>query len=656
MLSDSVGGSPRPVRWVSIGLVALCVAAGVSSRAIAHGLHASEQEAPAASQSTATTPATERMKSDVTYLASDERDGRAPGTKGIEAAAEYIAGVFKEAGLKPAPGAKGFFQPFLIAGKPDLKSEQTLAFIGPSGDGIKAQRRELNPLAIGTGGVLEKAPIVFAGYGITALNDPRYPKLAYDDYAGLDVRGKIVLVLRNEPRRKDEASPFDGAKDSRYATFEQKAVNAFGHGALAVLLVNSLSALNGQDDTLLGFMAAGPEPYSNVPFVMLSRAVADKLLAAAGEPSLSTLEAQIDEDLKPRSRELKGWSATANIAIGGDRIETKNVVGVLEGAGPHSSETIVIGGHYDHLGHGGALSGSLAFFSSDIHNGADDNASGTAMVLELARRLGARRDPPPRRIVFMAFSGEEKGLLGSHYYVNHPLFSLEDTVMMINCDMVGRLNAKNELTMIGTGTSPGMDQVASALGRTAGLNIKSAAGLADGFGGSDHESFYNKGIPVIFAFTGLHGDYHRPSDDSNLINYPGMARIADYLELIALDVIRRPERPSFTKLAQARANPHAASGGDPARAGSSVSTGTMPDYSYEGKDGLKIAGVRPGGPAEKGGIKEGDLIVRFNGRPVGTIYDYMDCLKQSSPGQAVEIVVKRDEKEVKLMVTLELRP
>ena len=226
------------------------------------------------------------------------------------------------------------------------------------------------------------------------------------------------------------------------------------------------------------------------------------------------------------------------------------MVGVLEGAGPHADETVVIGGHYDHLGHGGLMSGSLAIFSSDIHNGADDNASGTSMVLELARRLGARRDPPPRRVVFIAFSGEEKGLLGSQYYVAHPLFPLSSTVMMINCDMVGRLNAKNELTMIGTGTTPGIDALVDVLGKSAGLTIKKVAGMTDGFGGSDHQSFYAKNIPVLFAFTGIHGDYHRPSDDSDRINYSGMARIADYLELIVLDVIRRPDRPAYVAVDQ----------------------------------------------------------------------------------------------------------
>jgi hypothetical protein len=432
-------------------------------------------------------------------------------------------------------------------------------------------------------------------------------------------------------------------------------------------------------------------------------------------------------------------------------LKTKNVIGVLDGAGPHADETVVIGGHYDHLGHGGVFSGSLAPLSRDIHNGADDNASGTAMVLELARRLGARRDPPPRRVVFMAFSGEERGLLGSQYYVRHPLFPLASTVMMFNCDMVGRLNDKGELTMIGTGTSPGFEELVDALGKSSGLKIKKVSGMTDGFGGSDHQSFYPHDIPVLFAFTGVHRDYHRPSDDSDRINYAGMARIADYLELLMLDVVRRPERPAFARMAdrgrlriavnrptessvflgirpgaspgrrpgvtidEISADSPAAKAGlkvgdlitllggrkianavefvesvgghkpgdeveilveregkelklrvtlasrpapereETARMGS-VYLGTMPDYAATSEPGMKIQGVTEGSPAEKGGLKGGDIIVRLGDKKVGTIYDYMEALGAHKPGDEVEVTVKRDGKNVVLHVKLDSRP
>jgi Peptidase family M28/PA domain/PDZ domain len=600
------------------------------------------------------TPAEGRMKSDVTFLAADAQDGRAPGTKGIEVSADYIANVFKKAGLKPAPGADGYFQPFIISGGVYLKQDQWLVFNGPGGDTIKPQfTSEFTPLAIGTGRILENVPIVFAGYGITAQNSRKHPGLDYDDYANVDVKGKAVLILRREPQQHDEKSLFDGKTDSSFATFQHKAVNAFQHGAAAVIFVNNLAGLARAEDGVLAFSQAGRAPISNIPFLMTTRARADQLLAAAGEPSLTDLEKQIDDDLKPRSREIKGWTVSAKIVIDGEKIETKNVVGVLEGAGPHANETMVVGGHYDHLGHGGLMSGSLAFFSKDIHNGADDNASGTSMVLELARRLGARPDPLPRRIVFIAFSGEERGLLGSQYYVAHPLIPLDETVMMINCDMVGRLNASGDLTMVGTGTTPGIAALVDVLGQSAGLKIKKVAGVTDAFGGSDHESFYNKGVPVLFAFTGLHGDYHQPSDDSDRINFTGMGRIADYLELITLDLARRPDRPSYIKVAGERRPPI---GGDSARTGMSASLGIMPDYAYEKNDGLRITGVRGGGPADKAGLKDGDRIVRCGSKKIGTIYDYMESMKQLKPGDKLDVVVIRDGNEVKLAATLGGRP
>jgi hypothetical protein len=646
-----------PAWWATIVFLAVVMTTATARLPADDRDPEGKPETPSAAKPAARflSPAAERMKRDVTFLAADEREGRAPGTKGIEAAGDYIASVFKSAGLKPAPGGHGFFQPFSIGGSPTLKDQQALEFVGPDGQQLPEKlKQDFNPLTIGASGEVDGVPVVFAGYGITAHDDAH--KLSYDDYASVDVKGKAVLIVRHEPQQDDAASPFAGKETTRYSYFEHKVTNAFRHGAAAVLLANDLASLKGESDQLIGYTAAGSEAFSNLPVVMLKRAAVDKLLAAAGEPSLGDFEQQIDGDLKPRSRELKGWRVKATVGISRTTVETKNVIGVLEGAGPLAEETVVVGGHYDHLGRGGLTSGSLAFFSSEIHNGADDNASGTSMVMELARRLGARPDPPPRRVVFMAFSGEERGLLGSQYYVEHPLFPLKSTVMMINCDMVGRLDSKNDLQIVGTGTSAGIDALIDGLGKSSGLAIKKVTGLSDGFGGSDHQSFYAKGVPVLFAFTGLHKDYHRPTDDSNLINYPGMARIADYLELVTLEIAERPDRPVFTRLVQARRQPPRTGSRDPARAGSSTYLGTMPDYAYEGKDGLRLSGVSPGGPAEKGGLKEGDIITRFAAKPVGTIYDFMESLGQHKPGDQVELFVKRDGKEIKLQVTLGSRP
>lgn len=608
-----------------------------------------DRAVPAASVPASMAPAEARIRKDVEFLADDAREGRSPGSEGIEQAARYIAETFESLGLKPPPGGEGYFQKFNVSGRPKLGEPLELRVETASGEVFEGvPKTQFSPLAVGSGGVFEELPVVFAGYGITARDEAR--KLDYDDYAGIDVRGKAVLIIRREPQQDRDDSPFDGKKTTSYATFQHKATNAFQQGAAAVLLVNDLAGLGTEPDNLLSLLAAGPEMLSKIPFVMVAREFADRLLAAAGAPSLADLERSIDEDLRPRSRELAGLRLSGSIPLERPSLETRNVVAVLEGAGPLAEETVVVGAHYDHLGRGGLMSGSLAFLSNDIHNGADDNASGTALMLELARRLAARPDPLPRRVVFIAFSAEERGLIGSQYYVEHPFFPLESTVMMLNFDMVGRLNGKNELTMIGTGTSPGIEAIVEALGRSAGLEIKKVPGLTDGFGGSDHQSFYAKNIPVLFAFTGIHSDYHRPSDDSDRINFAGLVRLADYLELILLDIVRRPERPPFARLAAPqRGGPQASS--PSMRSG--VSLGVMPDYADESSSGMKITGVREGGPAAKAGLMGGDSIIRVGGKAISTIYDYMESLSRYQPGETVDVVVRRDGKEVTIPVKLE---
>ena len=588
------------------------------------------------------TLAEKRLKSDVTFLADDAREGRSPGSAGIEAAAKYIAENFKETGLKPAPGADAYYQPFQIAGPPKLGKETALSAAGPDGKSLKTE--DFSPLAIGAKADLKDVPVVFAGYGITAKDDSK--KLDYDDYAGLDVKGKAVLLIRREPQQNDGKSPFDGKRTTDYATFRHKATNAYQHGAAAVLLANDLK--EAKDDLPIGFGATGLEKSSDLPFMMVSRRFADQLLAGAGEPSLETLETRIDTDLKPASKPLKGWTLTARYDIERPSIETRNVIGVLEGEGPLANETIVIGAHYDHLGRGGGMSGSLDESATDIHNGADDNASGTSMMMEMARRLARRGDPLPRRVVFVAFSGEEKGLLGSQHYVEHPLFPIKETVAMLNFDMVGRLNEKNELTVYGTGTSPGFDTLVETLGKSEGFTIKK---ISDGLGPSDQQSFYLKDIPVLFAFTGTHTDYHRPSDDSHLINVNGMSKIADLAEVLLLDLTRRPNRPAFVKVASD--NPHG--GIDMARVSITAYLGSIPDYNEDIK-GVKLNGVREGSPAQKGGLQKDDIIIKFGGKPIGTIYDYTENLGRYKPGDAVEVVVARGGKDVTLKVILGTKP
>ncbi len=608
--------------------------------------------APALGEGPFVGPSEARLKRDVTFLAADAQEGRAPGTKGIEASADYIASAFKEAGLRSATGADGYFQPFTIRAEPVLTEPPRLAFVGPEGREIKPGSDQFRPLAIGGSGRLEALPVVFVGYGITAKDSSK--GLDYDDYAGVDVRGKVALILRGEPQLDDEKSVFAGTQTTTHARFVVKAENAAKHGAAGVLFVNDRAGLKAMPDQVLRVGGAGSEEVAAIPFVMTTRATVDRLLEASGQPKLEVLEKDIDGDLKPRSRPLEGWTMTASARIERKGLDTKNVVGVLEGSGPQAEETIVVGAHYDHLGNGGFASGSLAMFSRSIHNGADDNASGTAMIMELARRLGKRVDPLPRRVVFIAFSGEEKGLLGSMHYVAHPLIPLARTILMVNFDMVGRLNAESELTMIGTGSTPGLEGLVDAIGKGDGFKIKNIKGMTDGFGGSDHLSFYLKKVPVLFPFTGVHLDYHRPSDDTERINFPGMARIADLAELLLLDFARRQVRPEWAGGDAPATDPHAGGVLEPGRTGTGAYLGTMPDYGG-GENGLKLADVRENGPAAKAGLKGGDVIIGFGGKPVANVNDYTTLLYATKPGDVVDVVFKRDGKEMTLKVTIGTR-
>ena len=416
-----------------IGLMGLSINSVVAQTPNPHAL---EETKPAATAPAAKSPNTSaylsaaelRMRQDVSYLAADAREGRGPGTAGIDDAAEYIANEFKRIGLKPAPNAHGYFQKFTITNEPSLEPGSKLIVKRQSGSNLVFDdKTDFSPLALGDSGKLAGKEIVFAGYGITAKDASL--KLDYDDYAGLDVKGKVVLILRREPQLNDEKSAFAGKSNTAYAEFRHKATNAFQHGAAAVLLVNNLAGSEGKDP-LMPFRAAGMGRNSTIPFVQISRVKGDEILKSANAPTLEQLEKEIDADGKPHSRLLKEVSSDMEINIARKGVAVKNVVGVLEGSGPMADETIVIGGHYDHLGFGGE--GSLAFGSKEIHNGADDNASGTTMVMEMARRLSSQRDPLPRRVVFILFSAEERGLLGSQHYVDNPLFPIDKTIAMVN--------------------------------------------------------------------------------------------------------------------------------------------------------------------------------------------------------------------------------
>lgn len=629
----------------------------------------------------ALSPAAQRLKKDVYFLADDEREGRLPGTRGIDQAADHIAARFKELGLKPAPGAHGFFQPFEVQGGYALTGPPTLVFTDGAGKENTADAKaDFAPVGIGSGGILNDLPVVFAGFGISA-KEPTL-NLEYDEYEGLDVKGKVVLIVRRSPRHDDPDGPFAVRKDDDgnvragrqpnvYSSLSHKVTNAYAKGAKAVLMVNDRGSLINGKDELPAFDSLDSRRYSNLPVVFVSRRFADVLLTKGGQPTLEAFENGMAMELKSRSAPLADLRLDLAVSVERKKVAAKNVIGVLEGSGPLADETIVVGAHYDHVGRGeyGSLAGS-----KEIHNGADDNASGTALMMELARRLAARPDPLPRRVVFMAFSAEEAGLLGSLHYVKEPLYSLEKTIFMVNFDMVGRLGDDSALHVYGAWTSPGMDDLVEALCKTQGFQPKIISGTGQYFSASDHASFFQKGLPVLFFFTNVHPDYHRPTDDPEKINYAGMGRIADLGEVLLLDLARRPARPEFLNkprpkqvITQAPApvpvpttnDPHAAGatpgGGDPTGAVAPAYLGSIPDYgdenSEEGK-GVRLSGVMEGSPAAKAGLKKGDVVVKFAGKAVGTLQDYTEYLRASKPGDKVEIVVQRDGKETTITAVL----
>ncbi len=358
--------------------------------------------------------------------------------------------------------------------------------------------------------------------------------------------------------------------------------------------------------------------------------------------SLATIEAEIDRDLKPQSQELTPWQVRGEASIEQQQAEVKNVIAVLEGEGPLAEETIVIGAHYDHVGLGGP--GSLAPWTKEVHNGADDNASGTAALLETAERLVASGKKPRRRIVFMAFTAEERGLIGSAYYCRHPRFPLDKTIAMINMDMVGRL-VDDKLIVYGTGTATEFDPLIDAAGPRFGFQTTKHEG---GFGPSDHSSFYAQKIPVLHLFTGNHNDYHRPSDDFDKLNIPGMRRVVDYLVHLVQEIDSSETPPHYLEVKKIE---HIGSGD-----GERPYLGSIPDYADEGAEGLKIMGVQPEGPAAKAGIEAGDLIIGFGESKITGIEDYDSALRKYKPGDRVKVKLLRGEKEIELDVVLGKRP
>lgn len=567
-------------------------------------------------------------------LSADEMEGRGVGTAGLEKAAAYLESRFQAAGLEPVDGS--YRQALTVTTGVSLDEGNALSGL----DGGLTLETDFTPLGLSSSGAFS-APLVFAGYGIRAA------ELGYDDYAGQDVKGKVVLALRYEPGERDENSPFDGKRATRWSEIRAKALAAREAGAVALVLV-APPAQPDEPDKLPALRVDGPRSDAGIPVVQVTRAVAERWMKAGGQ-DLWALQAAIDQDYKPRSTPVAGVSVSGKVALRPTRAEVHNVVGVIPGQGALADEVVVVGAHYDHLGYGGQS--SRAPDRREVHNGADDNASGVAAMLCAAGGLADvwRGDAGDRRTVLViAFTAEEIGLGGSAWYVANPLFPLERTAAMVNLDMVGRVT-DGKLRVLGSDSAPEWADLFSGPAAAAGLALEFGG---DGYGPSDQMSFYTKGVPVVHLFSGAHAEYHMPEDDAALLDTAGGARVASLTHGALRALATRPEKLSY---APPTAGPVMA--GDSRGYGSYL--GTIPDYtamSGEGGGGVKLSGVRPGSPAEEAGVQAGDVLIGMGGVEIRNLYDMTYVLQDRKPGEVVELVVRRGEADVKLRATLRARP
>ncbi|KYG08420.1 hypothetical protein BE21_23810, partial [Sorangium cellulosum] len=647
--------------------------------------------APAAPASIDPDPAAEaRIKADVAYLASPELAGRATGEPGAELAAEFIARRFDELKLSPlggpASGANAYLQVF---------DARVGADVAPAALAVQRAGRKQSVeagklvTADGSASGAVSGAAVLVGHGVTA------PALSWDDYGGRDIEGKIAVVLDGvptlgggaeaapqagaakadphggaakadphggaakadphggaakadphgaahaDPHHASSARPADALRD--FGSVRYKLRTAREHKAAGVILVAAGDELPRVSDDAASM---------GIPAVVITRSAARALFPTAGLPPAAKPDAAKQAAAKPAAAKQAPAKAPGPKPLAGTTVEitTKvtprmaqagNVIGLLPArdGSPHAGEYVVVGAHYDHLGHGGN-SYSRAPGVHAVHPGADDNASGTAMLLEVARRFASLPARPDRNLLFIAFGAEELGTLGSRHFVDHPPAPLEGTksvVAMINADMVGRMR-EDKLLVDGLGTSPDWKPIVDDAARGLGLALQFGV---EGFGASDHTSFTASRVPVAFLFTGVHEDYHRPSDTADKIDAAGVSRSAVLAARMALALAQRDARMAFT---DPPADPHRSM-----RRGFRASLGTMPDYAYQGP-GVKLTGVRPDAPATRAGMQAGDVIVRIGAHAITNIHDFMFALGELEPGREVVIEVERGGTRVPLKV------
>ncbi|MBE0639035.1 MAG: M28 family peptidase [Bacteroidales bacterium] len=558
----------------------------------------------------------------IRFLASEELKGRKSGTPEAFIAADYIRSEFLISGAQLM--GDGGFQQFEIITGISLGLDNALQ--------IKEQTFEIGedftPLPFSKNGFLT-AEAIFVGYGLEISND----SVKWNDYSGVDIKGKWAVMLRGEPKSENGTALVSGNFDERF-----KVMIAQDHGAAGVIFVSG-EQLDSEDNLLKLTYDKSPAT-SGIPVIQIKRKVIDAELSTIGR-NIADLESEIAMKKQPVTTDIP-VTISSHVDLVKDLAAAYNVIAMIEGQDEIlKDQFIVIGAHYDHLGLGGFGSGSRVPDTVAVHYGADDNASGVAGIIELAKHFSKRENLPQRSLVFVAFDAEEMGLIGSRFFVNNPLIDLKNVNAMINFDMIGRLKESNTISIGGTGTSLETEDI---LNQLAGKYPLTLSYSAEGFGPSDHAAFYAKNIPVFFISTGAHADYHTPRDNETGINADGMVNVLDFGAALISELSDRPEMLTFQEAGPSSRSDH--------RYNFKVTLGIMPDMTSSGNDGLRVEAVRPGAPAASGGMRKGDIITAIDGNPVGNIYDYMGRLKNLEAGQVISVDVIRDSKHEVLIIQL----
>ena len=614
---------------------------GPASRASSSGGEGRDEESTDKAHAFTSEITTNDLHAIVAYLASDKLEGRLAGSTGAGLAADYIAERMKEMGLQPAGTNRDLFQSYeFTAGARALTNANSLEVRTAGGKLVSFKVEEdFRPLAFSDSAEVE-GQAVFVGYGLAV---PGKPGEGYDSYAGLDVSNRIAIVLRYVP---EEVEAKRRAELNRYAGVRYKAMLAREHGARGVLFVTGPNSPNAGE--LMGLSSDSSLSGSGIAIVSVGSNVVAELFAGSGT-TLQELQSGLD---KENPHAPGGWlltNAYVKLKTGIEHIRKtdRNVLGIIPaGAAGAGHEYLVVGAHYDHLGRGETGAMNRKGEEGRIHPGADDNASGVAAMLEIAGELARERDTNPaafpRNIIFAAWAGEEIGLIGSAWFAEHPPVPLTNITAYFNFDMVGRLQ-ENKLTLQGTGSSPVWTKLIEKRNVAAGFSLTLQE---DPYLPTDTTSLYPKGIPVLAFFTGSHDDYHRPTDKAETLNYEGAERIARFARALLMD-LENAQRPGY---AQVTRKDSAGGGREALRA----YLGTIPDYGTEVK-GVKLSGVRAGGPADKAGLRGGDVIVEFGGTKIENIYDYTYAMDAVKIGQPVKVIVLRDGGRVTISVVPEAR-